>query len=362
MKKITLLFLFLTLTFSVSAQFPEGFANGLPADWTTFIGVNGLGTAQNWSIGGTTDPYMRCADEDAGGVTEDWLVSPITSITATNSSLSFYEQTLYNAPYEPATMSVRVSTTSQTDISTFTSLSSLSATEVFNGSNSRTVDLAAYEGQDIYIAWVLEQNYGDGWIVDNFSLNNQNATAPNVAENLAPADGATDVAVAASNMAVAISWDAPSTGDPATGYEIHWGSVSGALNVLGTTTSTAINVTGTSYNTTIYWKIVPVNAGGAATGAVEMSFTTMADPSLSTDKNAIEGFKLFPTVVQKELNYTSTDKVEVITIFNILGQKVYTSTPDAKNASVDISALQSGVYSVQVKVAGASGSYKIIKE
>ena len=360
MKKITLLFLFLTLTFSVRAQFPENFANGLPADWTTFIGVNGLGTAQNWSIGGTANPYMICSDENAGGVTEDWLVSPITSITATNSSLSFYEQTLYNAPYEPATMSVRVSTTSQTDISTFTSLSSLSATEVFNGSNSRTVDLAAYEGQDIYIAWVLEQNYGDGWLVDNFSLNNQNATAPNIAENLLPADGAIDVEMTAG--AIALSWDSPSAGDAPTSYEIFWGITSGNLESLGTLSSTAVSITNNNYSTTYYWKTVPINAGGAATGSVEMSFTTMSDPSLSTDKNAIEGFKLFPTVVQKELNFTSTDKVEVITIFNILGQKVYTNTPDVKDAAIDISSLQSGLYNVQVKVNGASGSYKIIKE
>jgi len=362
MKKITLLFLFLTLTFTVSAQFPVDLDAGIPTGWAVFGGDDGAGSTVTWGQGNFTSGtgYMFCG-YDGSGPTEDWFVSPATSITTTNSELSFSEQNPYGAAYDPSTMSVRVSTTSQTDISTFVVESTASATEVF-ANGGRAVNLAAYEGQTIYIAWVLEQNNTDGWVISNLALNNQNATAPNVAENLAPADGATDVAVAASNMAVAISWDAPSTGDPATGYEIHWGSVSGALSVLGTTASTAINVNGTSYNTTIYWKIVPVNAGGAATGAVEMSFTTMADPSLSTDKNAIEGFKLFPTVVQKELNYTSTDKVEVITIFNILGQKVYTSTPDAKNASVDISALQSGVYSVQVKVAGASGSYKIIKE
>lgn len=364
MKKITFLLLFLTITFSVKAQFPEGFDNGvLPTGWTTFIGTNGLGTVQNWAVEGTTNPFMICRDENAGGVTEDWLVSPSTGITATNSLLSFYEQTIYSQAYEPASMSIRVSASSPTDISTFTSLSSLSATEVFNGTKSRTVDLSAYEGQTIYIAWVLEQNYGDGWLIDDIILSNQNASAPNVAENLAPAEGATNVAVDPTDMSIAISWDAPSTGDAATEYEIHWGSVSGALEVLAANYPATSAVVGpVSYNTTYFWKIVPVNAGGAAAGALEMSLTTMEDPALATDKNAIEGFKLFPTVVQKELNFTSTDTVEAITIFNILGQKVYTSTPDVKNASVDLSSLQSGVYSVQVKVAGASGSYKIIKE
>jgi len=275
MQKKTLLVLFLTISLSLRAQFPESFDAGvIPTGWTTFIGANGLGTGENWAA--AAGGYILCYDENAGDVTEDWIVSPSVAITTTNSLLSFYEQTLYTAVYEPASMSVRVSTTSQTDISTFTSLSSLTATEIFDGSNSRSVDLSAYEGQTIYIAWVLEQNYGDGWLVDDISLNNQNAGAPSCAGNLAPVDGSTDVTV--TEGAIALSWDAPTTGDPATSYEIFWGTTSGSLSSLGTLVGTSVNIKNVDYSTTYYWSVVPLNAGGSATGCDELSFTTEAAP------------------------------------------------------------------------------------
>jgi hypothetical protein len=366
MKKITLLLLFLTITFSVKAQFPEGFDNGvIPTGWVTFVGENGLGTAVNWGYGtyaNSTEGYMSCSDEDAGGVTEDWLVSPSTSITVTTSLLSFGERTIYTQAYEPTTMSIRISTTSQTDISTFTSLSSLTATEVFNGTKSRTVDLSAYEGQTIYIAWVLEQEYGDGWLIDDITLNNQNASAPSIAENLSPINGATDVEMAANDGAIALSWDAPSTGDAATSYEIFWGTTSGSLISLGTLTGTSVNITGNNYSTTYYWMVVPLNAGGSATGSSEMSLTTQSDPTLGIHDNTIEGLSLFPSIVKQKLNFISQKTVDGITIFNLLGQQVYSSKPNTTNSSVDVSSLKGGMYMVKVKVGNSIGTYKIIKE
>lgn len=359
MKKITLLFLFLTISISVRAQFPESFDDGiLPTGWNTFVGSNGLGTVENWTV--YESGYILCYDENAGGVTEDWLVSPSVSITSTTSLLSFYEQTLYTQVYEPSTMSVRVSTTSQTDISTFTTLSSLSATEVFNGSYSRDVSLSAYEGQTIYIAWVLEQNYGDGWLVDDISLNNQNASTPSCAENLTPITGTTDVYV--TGGAIALAWDAPSVGDAPTSYEIFWGTTSGSLISLGTIVGTSVNITNVDYSTTYYWSIVSINAGGSASGCEELSFTTQADPALGIKDHTIKGLSLFPTSVKQELNFTSQNKVDAINIFNLLGQEVYNSKPNATKSSLDISSLKDGVYIVKMKVGDSIGTYKIIKE
>lgn len=335
----------------------------MPTGWTTFIGTNGLGTAQNWQHGlynDNTEGFMFCLYEAAGGVTEDWLVSPSTSITATNSLLSFYERNPYAAAYDPTTMSVRVSTTSQTDISTFTSLSSLTSAEVFNGTTSRTVDLSAYEGETIYIAWVLEQNDTDGWFVDNFILSNKNPSAPDCAENPIPAIDAVDVEV--TDGAVAIAWTLPSTGDPATGYELFFGTTSGALYSVGTSSGTSIGITGSSYATTYYWSIIPENAGGSASGCAEWSYITQADPTLSIDDTKIEGLSLFPTIVKQKLNFTSQKTVDVITVFNLLGQQVYTSKPNSTNSSVDLSSLKGGLYMINLRVGDSTGSYKIIKE
>ena len=99
--------------------------------------------------------------------------------------------------------------------------------------------------------------------------------APGCASNLVPVNGSTTV----SPGTVTFSWNAPTTGDPATSYDIYYGLTAGNATILVgnfTTTSTQINITG--YNTTFYWKVVPKNAGGSATGCSESSFTTIAPP------------------------------------------------------------------------------------
>ena len=41
--------LFVLISFTSNAQFPEGFESTVPpTGWVTFIGANGLGTVQNW--------------------------------------------------------------------------------------------------------------------------------------------------------------------------------------------------------------------------------------------------------------------------------------------------------------------------
>lgn len=99
--------------------------------------------------------------------------------------------------------------------------------------------------------------------------------APGCASNLVPVNGSTTV----SPGTVTFSWDAPTTGDPATSYDLYYGLTAGNATILVgnfTTTSTPIDITG--YNTTFYWKVVPKNAGGSAVGCAESSFTTIAPP------------------------------------------------------------------------------------
>lgn len=99
--------------------------------------------------------------------------------------------------------------------------------------------------------------------------------APGCASNLVPVNGSTTVVPGT----VTFSWDAPTTGDPATSYDLYYGLTPGNATILVdnfTTTSTPINITG--FNTTFYWKVVPKNAGGSAVGCSESSFTTIAAP------------------------------------------------------------------------------------
>ncbi|MBN8640169.1 MAG: hypothetical protein J0L86_00005, partial [Flavobacteriales bacterium] len=91
-------------------------------------------------------------------------------------------------------------------------------------------------------------------------------TPPNCAASLVPAVSATGVARNAT-----LSWG--SGGGGPTSYDVYFGSSAGAPfvgNQVGTTYSPGL----LSANTTYYWKIVPKNANGDATGCVEQSFTT----------------------------------------------------------------------------------------
>jgi hypothetical protein len=94
------------------------------------------------------------------------------------------------------------------------------------------------------------------------------AVVPSCASALNPADLSSDLA-----KNLTLSWTA-ATGFP-TSYDVYLSTASGS-------TTPVANVTGTSYalttplaaSTLYYWKIVPKNATGEATGCVEQSFTT----------------------------------------------------------------------------------------
>jgi len=84
--------------------------------------------------------------------------------------------------------------------------------------------------------------------------------------------------------------------------------------------------------------------------------------TLGTATNTLEGFTLYPTIVKEELNFRSQNNVEAITVFNVLGQKVFSGAPNTNNSSINLSKLRPGVYVVKVSAEGKTGSYKIIKE
>jgi hypothetical protein len=187
MKKSLLLLLVIPM-FSF-AQFPETFEGATfpPTGWTSFIGANGLGTVQNWKSEQfeATNKTAVCVWEGPfASATQDWLVTPQVAITAANKNLTFQSidsgTTDYGSIY-----TVRVSTSSQTNISSFTIIDTQNETQIAHSQTSmsvaganRTIDLSAYIGQSIYVAFVLQQNDGDLWRIDN--VNFEGCTTPSL--------------------------------------------------------------------------------------------------------------------------------------------------------------------------------------
>lgn len=97
---------------------------------------------------------------------------------------------------------------------------------------------------------------------------------PSCATLLSPANGAT-------GTSVPVSWN---TSVGATGYDVYFGTSSNPPLVSTNQTGTSYTVSGClSPATTYYWKVIPKNADGAATGCATWSFTT--DAKLLVYKN-----------------------------------------------------------------------------
>lgn len=178
MKKIYA-FVFCITAFTSYGQLSENFdaSTNLPSGWTSFRGTNGLGAINDWQVSNVHNfSVPNCAtityENVAGGLAEDWLVTPLVNLTnVTGSSLSFYGGQHYATNYG-STYKVKVSTTSQTNHASFTDVATYSELDFSTGAitSLKTIDLSAYNGQQIYIAFVMIQDNGDNWYIDNVNV------------------------------------------------------------------------------------------------------------------------------------------------------------------------------------------------
>ena len=464
MKKITLLVLAVLLSITANAQLNEDFEGATfpPDGWTTFIGTNGLGTAQNWGVApiGTTNTAM-CFYEvlGVGERSEDWLVTPQITILATAPTLSFQSVDSGTTEYG-SIFTVRVSTTSQTTHGDFSIVATQTEADIAHSQSTMegsefTVDLSAYVGQAIYIAFVLEQNDGDLWRIDNVELegpcletaapscvteispvNNDAAattgpdssvtftwnedpnadsyelfingfsqgernsgitfvglgystdytwsvvpsncfgeatgcpewsfttqacteTAPPVAAATAPtpADGATAVAIEGPDGTFDFSWTG--SGDIDETYTFNIGIASPPDTPLDNFPNGG-TLTNLEVSTTYYWSVDVNNCFGTTTGPI-WSFTT--DAVLGIEDNTLEAFRAYPNPTSGILNIKSTQEIDNVTVFNLLGQNVASFTKnELTDSSIDMSELSKGLYLVKVTSGDKTQTLRVTKE
>ena len=178
-KKITLAFMlcFALSQFSTAQTLlSEGFEGAAfpPAGWTSFIGTNGLGTTNNWIQ--ATVPYTgdyaaaNQYENVVGGIAEDWLVtSQIDLSTSSNTELLFYTTQSWTTNYG-STYEVKVSTNSQTTHADFVTVATYNETNFGTTYELKNVDLSAYDGMMVYIAFVHYNDDGDNWIIDDVEV------------------------------------------------------------------------------------------------------------------------------------------------------------------------------------------------
>jgi hypothetical protein len=62
------------------------------------------------------------------------------------------------------------------------------------------------------------------------------------------------------------------------------------------------------------------------------------------------------------LNLSANNTIESVSMFSLLGQKVFETSIDQNETSINISSLTPGVYLMKVMIDGDSDTYKIVKQ
>ena len=231
-KILALAILFVGTASQTNAQFPETFDGpGLPSGW--IIMDNGVGLSSSWELNGSftysPDSAMYVEYESIGGSNaEDWLISPAVTIDPMFSTLKFYQAQDYASDYGTE-YTVRISTTTQTDTLNYATVDTQSENDFGLSYTAHYVDLSAYAGMSVYIAFVMTNDDGDSWYLDDMSFGYPICDDP--------------TAISFTNItqtSADISWTSNGSGS-------HWEI---AVVPGGATSGTINSVSSTSYNAT----------------------------------------------------------------------------------------------------------------
>ena len=262
MKKITFILFALLFSFFGYSQFPtpgtEGFENTAGPDlpitnasspWTLGTGLgtnqwavfdNGIttGTKRRWDrmIAVTVPPSVYAGNQaafinrrqngGAGIISEDYLATPLITVP-TSGQLTFWTRLGFNVG-DAVNYLIKVNTIttpgSQTTFTNYTntvqSWNQTNLVAIYNVYELKTVDLSAYAGQQVYLAFVRVFNQptaslgGNSWYVDDVKIVQQclaptNLTATGITQNSANLNW--------SNPSGSTSWEievVPATGTP----------------------------------------------------------------------------------------------------------------------------------------------------
>jgi len=144
----------------------------------------------------------------------------------------------------------------------------------FQGNQTETSFDPGTMDNDTTYYWRIDEINTDGTTTGNVWSFTTIVAAPGQASNPSPADTATDVDVDAD-----LSWTA---GTGSTSSDVYFGTTSPG-NFQGNQTATTFDPGTMANDTTYYWRIDEINAGGTTTGTVWSFTTIVATPSQATN-------------------------------------------------------------------------------
>jgi hypothetical protein len=139
-----------------------------------------------------------------------------------------------------------------------------------------------------------------------------------------------------------LRWDNPNVEAPVLYYKVNFGTTN-PPPYIGTTTNTYYVPSTMAGSKMYYWKITAVTAYGEKASSVWKFFTETANSINNAKKDIVN---IFPNPVNDNLYIAGLRKAEIIDIYNLLGEKVYSGKIQS---AVNVSFLKDGIYILKIK-------------
>jgi len=246
-----------------------------------YFGTTSPGAFQGNQAATTFDPGTLSYD-----ITYYWRIDEINAAGTTAGNLwSFTTEAAPQPPGQPTNPSPADSATDvdvDADLSWTAGTGSTSSDVYFGtsspgslqGNQTETSFDPGTMANDTTYYWRIDEINADGTTTGNVWSFTTIVAAPSQATNPSPADTATDV-----DIDEDLSWTA---GSGSTSSDVYFGTSSpGAFQ--GNQTATTFEPGTMANNTTYYWRIDEINAGGTTTGTVWSFTTIVAAPSQATN-------------------------------------------------------------------------------
>ena len=122
-----------------------------------------------------------------------------------------------------------------------------------------------------------------------------------------------------------------------------------------------VTFTGFTVSTAYTWSVVPSNCFGTPLACPTLNFTT--SPTLGVEDNSFNTFSVYPNPTSNVLNIKSSQDIDNVIIYNLLGQNVASFTKnEITDSSIDMSELSKGLYLVKITSGDKTQTLRVTKE
>ncbi len=110
------------------------------------------------------------------------------------------------------------------------------------------------------------------------------------------------------------------------------------------------------------WKVGPLNLSVDNAGIVYFDNILFSQNGLSVNDFDTTEFRVFPNPTNSDWTISGTSVMNNVAVYDILGKQVIALTPNAIEATIDASALNSGIYFARIDGVNGSKTVKLIKQ